>query len=266
MPHVMISRKKCTGCHMCELACSAYHEGAYRPSVARLFVRVQPHHRRDQGPHLPADRLRQVPGGLSQRRHRDQADHGDAQGLLREQGEGRRLGRGLRAHRRRGEVHQLRRVLRGVPARASSTSTPTARSPSSATSATASRSASPSARTRTCWPSTSRSTRRTRRSSPRPGLPALTMAKVSVKLPVGSVTGRRAQRGRVRGRHRAATRWTRPSTLEPQHRACGSSVRTGRMYAGVFVDGRNVKLVGGLEAAAQATATCLRIVPPISGG
>ncbi|MBN1321181.1 MAG: 4Fe-4S dicluster domain-containing protein [Thermoleophilia bacterium] len=40
MPHVMIAHKKCTGCHMCELACSAWHEGAYRPSVARLFVDV----------------------------------------------------------------------------------------------------------------------------------------------------------------------------------------------------------------------------------
>jgi carbon-monoxide dehydrogenase iron sulfur subunit len=37
MPHVMILRKKCTGCHMCELACSIQHEGVYRPSVARLF-------------------------------------------------------------------------------------------------------------------------------------------------------------------------------------------------------------------------------------
>jgi Fe-S-cluster-containing hydrogenase component 2 len=42
MPHVMINNKKCTGCHMCELACSAWHEGAYRPSVARLFVEVNP--------------------------------------------------------------------------------------------------------------------------------------------------------------------------------------------------------------------------------
>jgi anaerobic carbon-monoxide dehydrogenase iron sulfur subunit len=42
MPHVMISNKKCTGCHMCELACSAWHEGAYRPSVARLHVEVNP--------------------------------------------------------------------------------------------------------------------------------------------------------------------------------------------------------------------------------
>lgn len=42
MPHVLISSKKCTGCHMCELACSAYHEGAYRPSVTRLFSEVNP--------------------------------------------------------------------------------------------------------------------------------------------------------------------------------------------------------------------------------
>lgn len=42
MPHVIIGNKKCTGCHMCELACSAWHEGAYRPSVARLSVDVNP--------------------------------------------------------------------------------------------------------------------------------------------------------------------------------------------------------------------------------
>jgi anaerobic carbon-monoxide dehydrogenase iron sulfur subunit len=42
MPHVMISSKKCTGCHMCELACSAWHDGAYRPSVARLSSTVNP--------------------------------------------------------------------------------------------------------------------------------------------------------------------------------------------------------------------------------
>jgi carbon-monoxide dehydrogenase iron sulfur subunit len=42
MPYVMIDNKKCTGCHMCELACSAWHEGAYRPSVARLSVKVDP--------------------------------------------------------------------------------------------------------------------------------------------------------------------------------------------------------------------------------
>ncbi len=42
MPHVLISAKRCTGCHMCELACSAWHEGVYRPSVARLRVQVNP--------------------------------------------------------------------------------------------------------------------------------------------------------------------------------------------------------------------------------
>jgi carbon-monoxide dehydrogenase iron sulfur subunit len=42
MPHVMVSKKKCTGCHMCELACSAWHEAGYRPSVARMRVDCNP--------------------------------------------------------------------------------------------------------------------------------------------------------------------------------------------------------------------------------
>ena len=42
MPHVMISNKKCTGCHMCELGCSAFHEAGFRPSVARLYADVHP--------------------------------------------------------------------------------------------------------------------------------------------------------------------------------------------------------------------------------
>jgi anaerobic carbon-monoxide dehydrogenase iron sulfur subunit len=42
MPHVMISNKKCTGCHMCELGCSAFHEAGFRPSVARLYADVNP--------------------------------------------------------------------------------------------------------------------------------------------------------------------------------------------------------------------------------
>jgi Fe-S-cluster-containing hydrogenase component 2 len=40
MPHVMINSKKCTGCHLCELGCSAFHEAGFRPSVARLFSEV----------------------------------------------------------------------------------------------------------------------------------------------------------------------------------------------------------------------------------
>jgi Fe-S-cluster-containing hydrogenase component 2 len=42
MPYVMVSNKKCTGCHMCELACSAWHEGVYRPSLSRLTIAVNP--------------------------------------------------------------------------------------------------------------------------------------------------------------------------------------------------------------------------------
>jgi anaerobic carbon-monoxide dehydrogenase iron sulfur subunit len=42
MPHVRIRAGRCTGCHLCEYACSAFHEGAYRPSIARLFVEVNP--------------------------------------------------------------------------------------------------------------------------------------------------------------------------------------------------------------------------------
>jgi Fe-S-cluster-containing hydrogenase component 2 len=38
----MISAKKCTGCHMCELGCSAWHEGGFQPSRARLFADVNP--------------------------------------------------------------------------------------------------------------------------------------------------------------------------------------------------------------------------------
>jgi len=42
MAHVLISSKRCTGCHMCEYACSAQHEGVYRPSTARLYADVNP--------------------------------------------------------------------------------------------------------------------------------------------------------------------------------------------------------------------------------
>jgi anaerobic carbon-monoxide dehydrogenase iron sulfur subunit len=42
MPHVMVANRRCTGCRMCELACSAFHEGAYQPSLARLHVEVNP--------------------------------------------------------------------------------------------------------------------------------------------------------------------------------------------------------------------------------
>ena len=64
MPHVLISSKKCTGCHMCELACSAQHEGAYRPSVARLFSECNPTTGATKGHTCLQTALRQVPGRL----------------------------------------------------------------------------------------------------------------------------------------------------------------------------------------------------------
>ncbi len=39
----------------------------------------------------------------------------------------------------------------------------------------------------------------------------------------------------------------------------------GRMYAGVFLSGRNIKSLGGLEAP-LSDGDSLQIVPPISGG
>lgn len=49
MAHVLIANKKCTGCHMCELACSAWHEGGFQPSLARLRVVVNPSAGRSRG-------------------------------------------------------------------------------------------------------------------------------------------------------------------------------------------------------------------------
>jgi len=42
MAHVLILNSHCTGCRMCEFACSAFHEDAYRPSAARIFMEVNP--------------------------------------------------------------------------------------------------------------------------------------------------------------------------------------------------------------------------------
>lgn len=36
---LMVFRKRCTGCHSCEYACSLYHEGVVHPAAARIHVR-----------------------------------------------------------------------------------------------------------------------------------------------------------------------------------------------------------------------------------
>jgi molybdopterin converting factor small subunit len=89
------------------------------------------------------------------------------------------------------------------------------------------------------------------------------MARVSVKLPAGSVTGG----GRTEVEVDAETvqeALDRAIELEPSTRLRVYR-EDGTMYAGVFVGGRNVKLVGGL-AAELKDGDVLRIVPPISGG
>lgn len=89
------------------------------------------------------------------------------------------------------------------------------------------------------------------------------MAEVSVRLPVGSITAS----GLTEVAVEAATvgeALDRAIAIEP-----GLRQRVyrddGRMYAGVFVGGRNIKAVGGLDAELK-DGDALQIVPPISGG
>jgi len=38
--HVLTDMTKCTGCRMCELACSMHHEGVFDPGKARIKVHL----------------------------------------------------------------------------------------------------------------------------------------------------------------------------------------------------------------------------------
>ena len=89
------------------------------------------------------------------------------------------------------------------------------------------------------------------------------MARVSVKLPVGMNTGD----GRREIECAAATvgeAIEKAIVVEPRMRARVFR-EDGRMYAGVFLNGRNVQAREGLDTPLE-DGDKLSIVPPLSGG
>jgi MoaD family protein len=89
------------------------------------------------------------------------------------------------------------------------------------------------------------------------------MAKVSVRLPVGMTT----EDGRREIECAAATvgeAIEKAIVVEPRMRARVFR-EDGRMYAGVFLNGRNIQAREGLDTSLE-DGDKLSIVPPLSGG
>jgi molybdopterin synthase sulfur carrier subunit len=89
------------------------------------------------------------------------------------------------------------------------------------------------------------------------------MARVSVKMPVGAISAS----GNTEVAVEAATvkeALDNAIAVEPSIRARVFR-EDGRMYAGVFVRGRNVNALQGLDTE-LTDGDVLKIVPPISGG
>ena len=89
------------------------------------------------------------------------------------------------------------------------------------------------------------------------------MARVSVKLPVGAA-GAGARPEVVVEAATVREALDKAIVLEPGIRPRVYRA-DGRMYAGVFVGGRNIKALAGLDTP-LSDGDALQIVPPIAGG
>ena len=88
------------------------------------------------------------------------------------------------------------------------------------------------------------------------------MASVAVKLPVGMLDGQRGAPGGVRGQHCGRSS-KKAVAVEPRLKP-RIFREDGRMWAGVFLNARNIKALDGLEPRSP-TATCLPWCRPSPG-